>query len=275
MGSILINSDSCKCPVTTNQSKKEDKLMTKIGRRNDNTKKLAILVPFRDRFEELLSFVPHMKEFLDKQNIDYHIFVLNQIDRYRFNRASLINVGFIYTKKNFDYIAMHDVDLLPINDNLSYKYPLDGPFHVSAPELHPRYHYKTFIGVNGMSNKYWGWGLEDDEFYVRLKEKNIIVYRPQNITTGTQNTFRHIHEKNHRKRDMVKCFNQKEATRKRDHQTGLDNISYKITKIVNITIVDIPLTILNIALTCDKSFTPWCECNKPAEITKKNLDSNL
>ncbi|KAF7996362.1 hypothetical protein HCN44_001994 [Aphidius gifuensis] len=105
MSSILINSD---------------KLMTKIGRRNDNTKKLAILVPFRDRFEELLSFVSHMKKFLDKQNIDYHIFVLNQIDRYRFNRASLINVGFIYTKKNFDYIAMHDVDLLPINDNLSY-----------------------------------------------------------------------------------------------------------------------------------------------------------
>lgn len=97
---------------------------------------------------------------------------------------------------------MHDVDLLPINEKLSYKYPRDGPFHVSAPNLHPRYHYKTFIGgillinrehyfqVNGMSNKYWGWGLEDDEFYVRLKEENLLVYRPQNISTGTQNTFR-------------------------------------------------------------------------------------
>lgn len=28
---------------------------------------------------------------------------------------------------------------------------------------------KDFSKVNGMSNKYWGWGLEDDEFYLRLK----------------------------------------------------------------------------------------------------------
>ena len=41
---------------------------------------------------------------------------------------------------------MHDVDLLPLNPNLMYKYPEKGPFHVSGPELHPKYHYKTFVG---------------------------------------------------------------------------------------------------------------------------------
>jgi xylosylprotein 4-beta-galactosyltransferase len=84
---------------------------------NPNKKKLALIVPFRDRFEELLQFVPHMTEFLDKQQIPHHIFVINQIDRFRFNRASLINVGFLSSKANFDYIAMHDVDLLPLNKN--------------------------------------------------------------------------------------------------------------------------------------------------------------
>lgn len=163
--------------------------------------KLAVLVPFRERFEELLQFVPHMNLFLNKQKIPHHIFILNQIDRFRFNRASLINVGFLYTKNNYDYIAMNDVDMLPLNENLTYAYPKYGPFHVASPELHPKYHYPTFIGgillvnrehfelVNGMSNKYWGWGLEDDEFYVRLKEAKLKVYRPQNITTGTTNTF--------------------------------------------------------------------------------------
>lgn len=68
------------------------------------------------------------------------------MDRYRFNRASLINVGFLETEKAFDYIAMHDVDLLPMNDQLSYAYPSGGPHHISSPDLHPRYHYFTFIG---------------------------------------------------------------------------------------------------------------------------------
>lgn len=167
-----------------------------------HTKKLALIVPFRDRFEELLEFVPHMYRFLNKQRIPFEIFVIQQKDNNRFNRASLINVGFLYTRDNFDYIAMHDVDLLPLNDNLKYNYPITGPLHISSPQTHPKYHYETFIGgillikkehfemVNGMSNNYWGWGLEDDEFYVRLKDAGLSVVRHDKIDTGTENTFR-------------------------------------------------------------------------------------
>lgn len=107
---------------------------------------MAILVPFRDRFEELLTFAPYIHEFVKSQSIDHDIFVLNQVDGYRFNRASLINVGYLYSKKSYDYIAMHDVDLLPLNKNLSYAYPKTQPFHVAAPSLHPRYHYEKFVG---------------------------------------------------------------------------------------------------------------------------------
>ena len=32
-----------------------------------------------------------------------------------------------------------------------------------------------------MSNKYWGWGLEDDEFYVRMRRADIMVERPVGI----------------------------------------------------------------------------------------------
>lgn len=234
--------------------------------------RLAVLVPFRDRFDELLEFAPHMHKFLSRQHIDHHIFILNQVDLYRFNRASLINVGFLYTKKDFDYIAMHDVDLLPLNDNLLYKYPADGPFHIASPKLHPKYHYETFVGgilllkredflkVNGMSNQYWGWGLEDDEFYVRMKDAELIISRPEGISTETS-AFSHIHDRSHRKRDTQKCFNQKEVTRKRDRETGLNNIKHRIIRTNRLVIDGTPVTIVNIALECDMKRTPWCNCS--------------
>lgn len=231
--------------------------------------KLAILVPFRDRFDELLQFVPHITDFLQRQKVNHHIFVLNQADRYRFNRASLINVGFLFTKIDFDYIAMHDVDLLPLNDKLKYVYPEKGPHHVASPEFHPKYHYQTFVGgvllvkrehfqqMNGMSNKYWGWGLEDDEFYVRILDAELKITRPKNIGTGVNDTFRHTHNRLHRKRDTEKCFNQKEVTRKRDRETGLDTIQYKINGVNSLAINGIPVTVVNVNLTCDTKSTPW------------------
>ena len=110
------------------------------------THQLAVLVPFRDRYEELLQFAPHIHTFLNRQRIRHQIWVINQKDEYRFNRASLLNIGHLLTRASCDYLVMHDVDLLPENDELSYAYPEKGPFHVSSPELHPLYHYKTYIG---------------------------------------------------------------------------------------------------------------------------------
>ncbi|XP_030761807.1 beta-1,4-galactosyltransferase 7 [Sitophilus oryzae] len=233
--------------------------------------RLAVIVPFRNRFEELLQFAPYMHKFLTNQRVDHHIFLINQMDLFRFNRASLINVGFLYTRQEFDYIAMHDVDLLPLNNELRYDYPSQ-PFHIAAPELHPRYHYQKFIGgillinrehyelVNGLSNRYWGWGLEDDEFYVRIKNAHLNITRPNNISTNVTNTFRHIHGKN-RKRDTTKCYNQRESTRKRDRQTGLHDVRYKIISSNNLVIDDAPLTVVNVQLFCDRNSTPWCDCD--------------
>lgn len=48
---------------------------------------------------------------------------------------------------------------------------------------------KDFEKLNGLSNKYWGWGLEDDEFYLRMKQGDIVLLRPENITKK-ENCFR-------------------------------------------------------------------------------------
>ena len=46
--------------------------------------KLAVLVPFRNRYEEMMDFVPHIHAFLGRQNITHHIWVVNQVDKHRY-----------------------------------------------------------------------------------------------------------------------------------------------------------------------------------------------
>lgn len=85
---------------------------------------------------------------------------------------------------------------------------------------------------NGMSNRFWGWGREDDEFYRRLKKAELQVgsaplplplplpvlisvvppqlFRPSGITTGYK-TFLHIHDPAWRKRDQKRVAAQKQV----------------------------------------------------------------
>lgn len=231
--------------------------------------KLAVVVPFRERFEELLVFVPFMHTFLNKKKIRHKILVINQVDRYRFNRASLINVGFMESGNDTDYVVMHDVDLLPLNDALDYGFPSNGPFHVASPELHPLYHYKTYVGgillltkrhykaCNGMSNRFWGWGREDDEFYRRLRKAELQLFRPTGITTG-YNTFRHIHDPAFRKRDQKRVAAQKQEQFKVDPDGGLSNLRYMVESRQEMTINGAPCSIINTRLECDQEQTPWC-----------------
>uniref|UniRef100_A0A914RB57 Galactosyltransferase N-terminal domain-containing protein n=1 Tax=Parascaris equorum TaxID=6256 RepID=A0A914RB57_PAREQ len=52
-----------------------------------------------------------------------------------------------------DYLVMHDVDLLPLNINLSYSYPGIGVVrHISSPQYHPK-NYEKIMFRNGMDEK--------------------------------------------------------------------------------------------------------------------------
>ncbi|XP_061580829.1 beta-1,4-galactosyltransferase 7 [Cololabis saira] len=231
--------------------------------------KLVLVVPFRERFEELLVFVPHMHTFLSRKKIRHQILVVNQVDHYRFNRASLINVGYLESGNDTDYLAMHDVDLLPLNPDLDYGFPQDGPFHVASPDLHPLYHYKTYVGgilllskkhyqlCNGMSNRFWGWGREDDEFYRRLRKAQLQLFRPTGITTGYQ-TFHHIHDPAWRKRDQKRVATQKQEQFKVDPEGGLTNLRYQVELRQELSIGGAPCTVINAKLECDEVQTPWC-----------------
>lgn len=59
---------------------------------------------------------------------------------------------------------------------------------------------------------------------------------------------------------MVKCYNQREETRRRDRETGLDTLKHKIALVHNLTVDGVPLTVVNVQLECDMKVTPWCDC---------------
>uniref|UniRef100_UPI00358EEAAE beta-1,4-galactosyltransferase 7 n=1 Tax=Myxine glutinosa TaxID=7769 RepID=UPI00358EEAAE len=250
---------------------------------------MAVIVPFRDRFNELLQFLPHLHQFLSHQRIRHHIYIMNQVDGLRFaidwvwnkrthlfanrfNRASLINAGVLLTANDTDYIAMHDVDLLPLNDDLNYSYPASGPYHLSAPSLHPLYHYPTFVGgillltkkqfhlCNGLSNRYWGWGREDDEFYRRIQEAGLKVFRPDGITTGYE-TFHHIHDPS-RRRDQKRIGEQRRVQFIRDRETGVSTVRFRLLTTTKLRIHSAPCTVYSVQLYCNRSQTPWCEIPK-------------
>ena len=54
-------------------------------------KKVGIIVPYRDRRDELDVFLPHMEEFLENKNIDYKIFSVD-------SNLSMLSINIKVTK---------------------------------------------------------------------------------------------------------------------------------------------------------------------------------
>lgn len=94
---------------------------------------VAIIIPFRDRYEHLSIFLRNMHPFLMNQNISYRIFVVEQTNKKPFNRAALMNIGFLEALKFFkwDCFIFHDVDLLPLDKRNLYTCPKE-PRHMSV-----------------------------------------------------------------------------------------------------------------------------------------------
>ncbi|KAH8871011.1 Beta-1,4-galactosyltransferase 7 [Schistosoma japonicum] len=250
---------------------------------------MAVLVPFRDRFTELQEFIPHLESFLNNQNVRHTFFIINQVDSLRFNRGALLNVGAIESleaevngivvenifeqhklssqclKLPFtNYLALHDVDLLPVDPALKYHIPPEsGPIHLIPSFLHPRYHFfKKYAGgvliirrthyslVGGMSNSFWGWGREDDEFQIRLKLKGFQILTPTNVTMGLK-AFRHIHQEDQHKRDDKTYYNPDVIKLIRIPIGGLTSLNYTVVNRRLITISRIPVVVINVKLYCD------------------------
>ena len=156
-------------------------------------KKLAIIVPYRDREEHLEKFIPAIESHLDSTDIDYQIWIIEQGNDMLFNKGALLNAGFDLTSEAFDYFCFHDVDLLPENEECQYQYP-ESVAHLSTYVQQFRYKPQqplVFLGgvtlfakdafqkINGYSNGYMHWGAEDSDVYWRTQQIDVpVVQRP-------------------------------------------------------------------------------------------------
>jgi len=143
--------------------------------------KLGICIPYRNRKEHLEKLIPALTEHLNNQGIQHKFYVGHQVDDFLFNRGGMKNIAAEYAfKEGCDYIAWHDVDMLPHSD-CDYSYPEQTPIHIAT--YLEKYNYgigydQYFGGVilfnkeqvertNGYSNDYWDWGQEDDDLFWR------------------------------------------------------------------------------------------------------------
>ncbi|RVE48908.1 hypothetical protein evm_006478 [Chilo suppressalis] len=152
---------------------------------------VAILVTYRNRQNQLDIFLPYMHNFLRKQKIHYKIFLIEQQDNKSWNKGLLYNIGARYAMaERFPCLILHDVDLLPLDSANLYACAKQ-PRHMSASIDKFRYvlPYDYISGgvlavtadqyklVNGFSNRYEGWGGEDDDFSARITAHGMEIIR--------------------------------------------------------------------------------------------------
>ncbi|XP_018027011.1 uncharacterized protein LOC108682369 [Hyalella azteca] len=109
---------------------------------------VAIVVPVRDRRDQEWAFLSHMHPFLQRQELNYTIFIVEQAGSALFNRAKLLNVGFVEAMKaaRFDCIVFHDVDMLPEDDRHLY-HCAEQPRHMVVASSNNKYrHLNGFLG---------------------------------------------------------------------------------------------------------------------------------
>ncbi|XP_051464460.1 beta-1,4-galactosyltransferase 4 isoform X1 [Apus apus] len=246
-----------KASLTLEEVQKENPQVTK-GRYHPTEcsalQRVAILIPHRNREKHLLYLLEHLHPFLQRQQLDYGIYVIHQAGSTKFNRAKLLNVGYLEALKeaSWDCFIFHDVDLVPENDFNIYMCDRQ-PKHLVVGRNNTGYRlrYSGYFGgvtaltrdqfskVNGFSNNYWGWGGEDDDLRIRVEMQKMKVVRPSAAVARYTMIFHKRDHGNEENAERMKLLRQVSRTWKRD---GLNSCSYKLLSVehnplyINITV---------------------------------------
>ena len=113
-------------------------------------KKIAFIIPYRDRLKNLKIFLNNMHEFFIRHNISYGVYIVEPEAQLTFNRGLLMNIGFLESIKdsmksnsslNWDCFIFHDVDMIPEDERLYYTCDPDYPLHYAVAVSKMKYEY--------------------------------------------------------------------------------------------------------------------------------------
>lgn len=169
--------------------------------------RVAIIIPYRDRQEHLATLLYTLHPLLQRQLIEYRIYVVEQHGNDTFNKGVLMNAGAHEALRDGDFhcFVFHDVDMIPEDDRNMYSCPkLPRHLSVAVDKFNYTLPYSMLVGgvfairvehfltVNGYSNLYWGWGGEDDDMAYRIKFRKIEIVRPPE-SLGRYTMIKHDH----------------------------------------------------------------------------------
>ena len=187
---------------------------------------LCIVVPFRDgcglhsqdRSHQLEDIIDYLNRWLTARgHLDFLFIVSEQSQSGLFNKGLMMNLGSLAAfEAGCQHLVFHDVDQYPENPLNDYFYRgnpthlctwstqfalLDAATrenakmrpHVGGALLMSR---DDYVAVNGFSNVYWRWGLEDNDMYHRIHAVfGNLTRLPQVVGT---HTHAHVHTHTHR-----------------------------------------------------------------------------
>ncbi|XP_023181981.1 beta-1,4-galactosyltransferase 2-like isoform X3 [Xiphophorus maculatus] len=165
--------------------------------------KVAVIIPFRNRYEHLTHWLYYLHPVLMRQQLDYDLVPIDDRNLYRCS----------------DHPRHLSVAVDKFNFILPYATIFGGVSALSEQQ---------FLKVNGFSNTFWGWGGEDDDMSQRISYRRMFISRPDSVT-GRYKMIKH-------KRDSHNDPNPRRIQKLREtysnmDKDGLNSLNYTVREI--------------------------------------------
>lgn len=149
------------------------------------------IIPYRDREEELNTFIDKLPLILKEDGItNFQFLIIHQKDKKLFNRGMMLNIGFLEVKKRYPMywrkiqLVCHDVDIYPTKSGVIKYHTCIGKVHHPYGVLRPQFN-GTVGGIciimgedyykSGGHPNLYGWGGEDVGMSRRCQSRGIQI----------------------------------------------------------------------------------------------------